>query len=70
MKTEEAIYSEAVRIKKASPDTKVIFYLATDLGKLDCYAANTFWQQQTQWHLRNDTGGVIAHNGIPMMDYT
>lgn len=39
VKTEDAIYSEAIRLKKLDPTKKIFFYFATDQQGIDCYNA-------------------------------
>ena len=39
VKTEEAIYSMALRLKKIDPKKKIFFYFATDQQGINCYAA-------------------------------
>ena len=70
MKTEEAIYSEAVRIKKASPDTKVIFYLATDQQGLNCYKCADTFNAHPEWWLKLDNGTAIGKYGTHQLDCT
>jgi hypothetical protein len=41
VKTEEAIYATAQRLKKIDPTLKVLFYFATDQQGLQCYDAHT-----------------------------
>jgi len=68
--TETAIYDSAALLKSFNPQLKVFFYLATDLGGLQCYSHLKEWLANPQWWLRNDSGEVMNQSNIPLMDYT
>ena len=70
LKTEEAIYGTAQRLKKANPAIKVIFYLATDQQGLQCYAANDAFSANPSWWLKDDAGKVVQSNNHPVLDVT
>ena len=65
-KTEAAVYAAAAAIKALSPDTKVIFYLATDLGgsTQSCYAWADYFATRSDWWLKDDHGVVIVPHRI------
>lgn len=53
-----------------------MFYLATDLGGLQCYKALEAYRAQPTWWLRDDHGALVNNSkdsngdGIPLLDYT
>jgi hypothetical protein len=66
--TEDAIYAAAVKIKRASPGTAVVFYLATDQQGAQC---PTRWgaefDKHPEWWLKDDAGTVLTPH---VMDHT
>ena len=70
LKTEEAIYSTAARLKAANPAQKVIFYLATDQQGARCYAFNDEFVAHPEWHLKDDHGNFIERTGSRQLDPT
>lgn len=69
--TEAAIWASAALLKAAKPSIKVMFYLATDLGGLQCYAALHTYLSHPDWWLRDDAGALVnSSSHIPLPDYT
>lgn len=69
--TEAAIWASAALLKAAKPSIKVMFYLATDLGGLQCYAALHTYLAHPDWWLRDDAGALVnSSSHIPLPDYT
>ena len=74
--TEAAIWASAALLKAAKPSIKVMFYLATDLGGLQCYRALETYRAHPEWWLRDDAGALVNNSkdssgdGIPLPDYT
>lgn len=68
VKTEEAIYTTAMQLKKINPATKVFFYLATDQQGISCYAANDEFKSHPEWWLKDDHGNVVESHGVPLLD--
>lgn len=68
--TEEAIWESAKLLKSFNPNVLVYFYLNSNMDGFACYAMYDYYLSQTQWHLKNDTGGIV-HNaqGVPLLDY-
>jgi hypothetical protein len=65
--TEKGIYQTARQLKKIDPTVKVIYYLATDLGGLRCYAANATFAKHKEWWLKDDNGNYLPY---PSLDWT
>ena len=59
--TEDAIYAAAVQIKRASPATKVIFYLATDQQGSQCPTRwGVTFEEHPEWWLKDDSGKALT----------
>lgn len=71
--TERAIWDTAAQLKALDPTIRVLFYIHTDLERIDCYAAYQTFIANPAWWLRDDSGALIfAPNSasVPRMDYT
>jgi hypothetical protein len=71
--TEFAIWDTAAQLKALDPTIRVLFYIHTDLERIDCYAAYQTFLANPAWWLRDDAGALIfAPNSasVPRMDYT
>eukprot|EP00729_Bicosta_minor_P005885 gene5885-30384_t len=65
VKTEDAIYSEAIRLKKLDPTKKIFFYFATDQQGIDCYNAGEEYKAHPEFYLKDDHGNNYR---TPFMD--
>ena len=66
--TEDAIYANAMKLKKNNPGTKVFFYWATDQQGIHCYKAGDAFNKHPEWHLKDDEGNVYLERGGPILD--
>ena len=71
IKTEDAVYSMAGKLKALNPAIKVLFYLHTDMVSLECYLAHTEYMARPDWHVRTDKGELVnASLNIPVINFS
>ena len=67
--TEVSIWRQAAALKQLNPALKVLFYLHTDIVRLDCYAAHATYMAHPEWWLTDAAGRFINDtDGQPRLD--